>query len=198
MSDKAIIHGVGIVEVLRERVRGAFARQDIAASEFAEFYLVNLLHQFHEAEDLLGKNGGDIFDKPLALLFIEASVGNSKFKVQTLKRLGDTALVIVGFYADRIRRTLMDIPYYVSMGSTAYRHLSGLHSDEESISGLYGELSAKFATFADVIADVAPWNRARSDSDLLKIYERWLVSGDEKLGELLKEGGINTTSMPKT
>jgi len=39
---------------------------------------------------------------------------------------------------------------------------------------------------------VAPWNRAISNTDLLRIYERWLSTGDQKLQNFLEEQGIST------
>lgn len=197
MNDKNIIQGVGLIEILREQLQNAFLRQEIATTELAEFYLVSLLHQFHESEESFGHKGPDVAEKPLAVLFMEASSGDVTTKIRCLKKLGDTALVIAGFYADRIRRSLMGLSYYTSMGGAAYGHLAHLHADELLIAKLYSELSSKFTAFAEAISIVAPWNRATSNSDLVNIYERWLATGDDKLEELLKEGGICTDAITR-
>lgn len=192
MNRPSIIHGVGLKEVLREKVQDAFLRQELTASEFAEFYLVNLLSDFHEVERRFNEYGEDILERPLALLFLKADAGDPAMRIRQFRRLGDTALVIAGFYADRVRRALVGLSYYISMGGSAYGRLAELHEGEQMFAQLYGELSSRFAAFADVLSIVAPWNRASSNSDLVRIYERWLTTGDEKLEALLEEGGIPT------
>lgn len=183
MGNQTIIQGVGLKEVLREQVQAALAQQAIAAAEMTEFYLVNLLAGFNADEDLLAR--------PLAFLMLEAEEGGPARRAQCLRRLGDTALVLAAFYAEKIRRTIMGLSYYVAMGGQAYGRLAIL-SNEPVFADCYRELSTRFADVAEALSIVAPWNRAISDVDLLHIYERWLATGDEKLEALLEEGGIPT------
>ena len=192
MGAHRIIQGVGLQEVLREELRAALLRQAIAAAEMTEFYLVNLLSQYHETGGVYRPEAGDPLARPLALLLLEASEGSGQQRIAALRRLGDTALVIAGLYADRVRKTIVDISYYIGMGGSAYGELAELHGGERIFSELYRELSKKFEDFAEVISIVAPWNHAASDGDLVRIYERWLETGDEKLEALLREGGIPT------
>ena len=190
MSNDAIIQGVGLKEVLREQVQAALAQQALAAAEMTEFYLVNLLAEFH-ASGKADQVDDDLLARPLALLMLEAAEGGPVRRAQCLRRLGDTALVLTAFYAERIRRTIMGLSYYVAMGGQAYGKLAAI-SGEPLFAKLYRELSIRFADYAEALSIVAPWNHAISDGDLVKIYERWLATGDEKLEALLEEGGIST------
>lgn len=192
MANPTIIHGVGLKEILREKVQDALLRQNVSTSELVEFYLVNLLSDFHEAERALNGGETDALARPLALLMLEADASDAPTRIRQLRRLGDTALIIAGFYADRVRKALVGLSYYIAMGGSAYGRLSELHERERMFAELYLELSSHFAAFAGALSLVAPWNRASSNSDLVRIYERWLATGDAKLRALLEEGGIPT------
>lgn len=192
MDGDRILHGVALQEVLREQVQEALVKEDIDANEELEFYLVNLLHKFHDAEKLFSGDSSDAAEKPLAIMLMEALNESPKVRVQSLKRVGDSALVVAGFFADRVRKTILGLHYYTSMGGFAYAKLS-VFCEDYDFSAIYSELSRRFEGFAQVVARVAPWNRAvASNSELVRVYERWLASGDEKLQSLLEREGIRT------
>lgn len=191
MKRDSIIEGTRLNEVLREEVRLALCEREVATTEMAEFYLVNLLGAIHSMK-ARAEGGGGIFERPLAVLLMEAMSGDLKTRICRLRQIGDNAMVIVGLFADRIKRSLMDVPYFVAMGGGAYGSLADILGAEQTFAELYSELSLKFNDFAGALSLVAPWNRAASDADLLRIYERWLSTGDRKLQEVLEESGIAT------
>lgn len=174
-----IIHGVGLKEILRERLQDAFAKKSLKANAMSEFYLVNLLSDFNFA-----------FEKPLAILMMDASHRDKQTKIKELKCVGDTALVIVGFFAERVQRTIMGLPYYTSMGGLAYRKLSSILSGGDDFVEVYLDLSSNFKRYAEAISIVAPWNIASSNTDIVKIYERWLSTRDNHLKKVLEKEGI--------
>lgn len=192
MANPTIIHGVGLKEILREKVQDALLRQHVSASEFVEFYLVNLLADFHDAERPLRDDGTDLLTMPLAILLLEADDGDLATRIRRFRKLGDIALVISSFYTDRLRRALVGLSYYIAMGGSAYARLVTLSEGQQMFAELYRELSSKFAALAGALSIVAPWNRACCNADLVRIYERWLATGDERLEALLTEGGIST------
>ncbi|PIR25301.1 MAG: hypothetical protein COX62_00615 [Deltaproteobacteria bacterium CG_4_10_14_0_2_um_filter_43_8] len=186
-----IIPGNQFPEVLREQVRLAFVEQDCTASECTEYYLVNLLQQFHTAEKFFEPNNDSHFsEKPLAISLLEAMSGDLATKTRSLKRIGDTALYITGFFSDSIKRQLVDEDYYISMGGSAYGSLAALFAQEKTFSHLYTELAENFSQFVHVLSAIAPWHHAHNNRDLIKLYERWLKTGDEKLARALQEQGL--------
>lgn len=191
MSKARIIEGTELKEFFRDRVQRAIASQAIQASELSEFYLVNLLEEFRRAEKLFTEQGTERSEKTLALLLLEAMEGDTATRTRCLKELGDTALYVAGFFADNInRRRLVDQGYYVSMGGSAYGSLAAILSREKTFAELFGELSEKFSAFVDVIAAVSPWSEATTDANLIRLYEKWLSTGDERIEELLRRQGI--------
>jgi len=191
MHTESIIVSEGLKEVLREKLKDALVRQAVAAGDMTEFYLVNLLSQYHDSQESFWPEGEDTLSRPLAIRFIEDTDGDMVTRRKGLRRLGDTALLIAGFYGERVRRGIVDVSYYVGMGAAAYLRLSSLQ-DEPVFASLYRELASQFSEFAEALSNLAPWNNASSDRDLVKIYERWIETGDENLKDLLEECGIRT------
>jgi hypothetical protein len=183
-----IIHGNKLSEVIMEQLRHALADEGVVASDEAEFYLVNLLSDYHTAENL------SVFDeaRPLSIVFLEALSKSKNTKLAELKRIGDGTLIGLGFFHDIIRKGIVDRSYYLTIGGLAYDSLSEVVAYDSQFHDVYSELSAKFSNLVEVLAHIAPWNRAKSDKELMMIYRRWVESGDERLGELLKKAGILT------
>ncbi|HPW45201.1 MAG TPA: hypothetical protein PKU96_02385 [bacterium] len=196
MGQTTIIHGDKLAQVLHEDVRHAFEKMHVHTDDIVEFYIVNLLQEFHNAEGLVMFKGDDAVEKPLSIMLLEALTGGSAMRVKCLRQVGDKALVVSGFFGDNIHSGLMDISYYIGIGESAYGALAKIHKDCGAFSDLYLELAKKFEQFVDVISSIAPWNNARSDVDLMRIYERWIITGDDTLGELLELKGIPTSKKP--
>lgn len=192
MHRHLIIRGDGLLEVLRERLKNALSERDIYASEFAEFYLVNLLNDVSYSEKII--SGQDaFFSKPLAIWFMEALESDASTRIKKLRLLGDCSLIVTGLFSDYIRKTLANISWFMTIGGAAYKHLASAVSDQADFAALYLELSKNFAKFAAVLSIVAPWNtHVTTNTDLLNMYERWLQTGDEKLESILKDQGIDT------
>jgi len=196
MKRGTIIHGTRLQEVLREKIHSAMTKRDVEVSDITEYYLVNLLDEFQRATWLFRRRGGGLIEKPLAIVLMEAMKKEPQAKIQCLKHVGDISLIVSGFFADNIRRGIVHLSYYSSMGESAYLSLAQLMRSHQTFAALFEELADKFEHFVDVLACVAPWNRPESDAELLRIYERWLVTGDANLKELLERKGIQTDESP--
>jgi hypothetical protein len=55
---------------------------------------------------------------------------------------------------------------------------------------VFDELAAKFAAFADVLGEVSERTALTSNTDLLRLYEKWLRTGSRHSGNLLVARGI--------
>jgi len=187
---KNIIGGSQLMEVLRDGIREALSKFNSDTSEMAEFYVVNLLRDFHLAEGRLSCGDNEFDEKPLAISFMEAMEETGSERPHMLRAIGDRALISSGLFADRIHVGIMRQSYYTSIGKSAYEHLAYIHGEDNLFNELYLELSEKFVDLAEAIACIAPWNSAKSDVGIFKIYKRWLSTGDERLKTFLINNGI--------
>src|SRR5262245_49044022 len=107
------------VEYFKELVEAALVRQRIGAGELTSYYVVQLLAGFVERPA-----GDDPDDVPLAFQLTRALERVGPEQRARLKQIGDISLFVSGFFSDSLRRKLVDVDYYVSVGGCAYEALS--------------------------------------------------------------------------
>src|SRR4029077_340358 len=90
--------------------------------------------------------------------------------------------------SDSLRRRLVDIDYYISIGGSAYGTLS--RDETDTFASVFAELADKFVGFVDVLSEVTERTSCASNLDLLSLYERWLKTGSPRSGQLLVERGV--------
>lgn len=184
-----VVRRESAIEFFKELVDGALARQHVVATEMTSFYVVHLLAGY------LQRPVGD-GEAPLALQLAEALDRGGVEQRESLRRIGDRSLFISGFFADSLRRKLVDVDYYVSIGGYAYNALSRHESD--TFSAVFAELAEKFVGFVDVLSEVSERTSCSSNLDLLRLYERWLKTGSRRSGQLLIERGVVPNSAVKS
>jgi hypothetical protein len=171
------------VEYFKELVEAALSRQNIDAGELTSYYVVRLLIDF------LDRPSGDEADElPMALQFLRALERTGQHQRASLKQIGDVSLFVSGFFSDSLRRKLVDVDYYISIGGSAYGALSRQRDD--TFSQVFAELAGKFVAFVDVLSEVSERSSLTSNTDLLRLYERWLKTGSPRSGQLLAEQGV--------
>jgi hypothetical protein len=117
-----------------------------------------------------------------------------------LRRLGDVALFIGGFFAQSLVRKLVDVDYYIAMGGTAYSALSeSLRRERTQWHGVvFNELARKFPGFVDVLAEVSASAQPGSDTDILRLSEIWLRTGSARARDRLVGLGVVPAPQPRT
>lgn len=189
MSDR-IVFGKSAQEYFRDLVSEALAHRRLRIQETTEFYLVNLLARFLESERLFAERpDGSLDVEPLALTLLRALSARREKRIQDLRRLGDTSLFVSGFFGDSLARSAVDVDYYIAMGERAYdalRSSGGPAVDPE----LFTELSRRFEAFVDLFAEIAELSDLRSNRGLLRLYERFLATGSQRVADRLRERGV--------
>src|SRR5262245_42129491 len=178
------------VEYFKELVDGALVHQGLVASELTTFYIVHLLAGFLERRDPSNDT------EPLALQLAQALDSGGLKQRAGLKQIGDAALFVSGFFSDSLRRKLVDVDYYASIGGLAYHTLSLDESD--TLARVFAELGNKFVSFADVLGEVSERSSCGTNADLLRLYEKWLKTGSRRSGQLLLERGVLPSPAAKT
>jgi hypothetical protein len=178
-------------EYFRELILEALGNQKINTQPETEFYLVNLLNQFIQADRLYARDAeGSHQEEPLALMIQKALEEPSPQGQSALFRhVGDVSLYTAGFFQDSLNRKVVDVDYYIGMGGNAY-HQVAARSSEEPLRSVYSELGQKFAVLVDVLAEVSDKTSTRTEKDLLRLYELWVRTGSERAKKALNQAGI--------
>ncbi len=195
MSERILI-GKSAREWFREVVGETLAHRNLRIQEATEFYLVDLLASFLGRERLYVEDeDGTLRAQPLAMILLSALQKTRQDRARELRRLGDTALYVSGFFGDSLARSATGIDYYIAMGERAYSALAGAAGwagqDE-----LFGELADRFEDFVDLFAEIAELSDLRSNRGLLRLYERFLTTRSARVAELLRERGVALFAPP--
>ncbi|HET9596859.1 MAG TPA: hypothetical protein VFP65_14825 [Anaeromyxobacteraceae bacterium] len=186
MSERIIV-GKSAQEWFRELVSDALAQRRIQVQEVTEFYLVNLLAR-NLSEDYAG--GAAAGREPLAIMLAKALEGDREARYRNLKKLGDTSLFVSGFFGDSLARSLVDVDYYIAMGERAYDALAAEGHGPSGTRQLFGELAERFTSFVDLFAEIAELSELGSNRGLVRLYERFLLTGSERVAQRLRERGV--------
>jgi hypothetical protein len=180
-----------IHEYFAEIVDEVIGTRRVESSPAVKHYLVELLADYAKP----GSTHDAPIDEPLTFLLRDALDESGAERFESLRRIGDGVLYLLGFFGGSFEGRGADRGYVLSVGSSAYGHASQMlcGSGGGQAPDVLRELATKFERFVAVIGEVAdgmvPGTKL-SDGARLKTYERWLVTGSERLETRLAGWGM--------
>jgi hypothetical protein len=174
--------GETLVEFFKGLVDEALERQHQPAHELTRFYLVQLL-----ATRTRTDGGSGDAEEALALRLARALESGGARQRAELRGVADDALFVAGFFSDSLARALVDVEYYAALGGCAYQHLS---ATPDTLAPAFAELGSRFLGFADVLTEISEQSSLTSDTNLLRLYERWLAHDSRRGTERLLRRGV--------
>jgi hypothetical protein len=189
-----IVAAQSITGFFQEAVEDAIKTRRVDTKDAVRSYLVGLLADAHAGETLA---------RPLAFLLDEAvKQPDPALRFEKLRALGDGVLYGCGFFGEHFAARGVDQKYLFAIGTRAYGAAGSMLKthEEEAELDLFGELAAKFGVYVDVLADVADStiaNATGTPKSLLKVYERWLKTGSDRLASALSSHGLVPMRGPK-
>jgi hypothetical protein len=184
-------------EFFMEAVEDGTRSRRMAISPVAKNYLVELLRGYVSADKLyeIEEETGIRRQSSLAEMLLRAVNSENSARIELLKRLGDVSLYVAGFFGDSLERKVVDVDYYAQMGALAYGSLArSVH--EETFSLLYTEYSERFLDFVELLTYISQKSLIQSDTNLLRLYDRFLRTGSEIAKEHLLEKGLIPVNHP--
>jgi hypothetical protein len=188
---ESLLRSESPAEYFKELVEMAMERQHVAVRDLTSFYLVNLLTGFVQFDQ-----STTACDEPLGIRLARALQTGGSRQRDGLREVGDRSLFISGFFADSLNRSLVDIDYYMQLGECAYASLA--RQGDPTFGEVFDELAGKFPACVDVLGEVSERSSLTSNSDVLRLYERWLRTRSPRTGDLLAERGIVPNSSVNT
>jgi hypothetical protein len=197
----AIVAAQSVSHFFGEAVEEAIRVRGVDVTDCATRYVVGLLADYAHPD----RRAGEALERPLTLLFDEALRATQPAeRFERLRTLGDGVLYGCGFFGDHFTARGVDPKYLRGLGTRAYEAVSSMlmrgGTEEWSGPDLFAELAGKFDGFVEVLADVADTTIAmgtETSRGLLKIYERWLRTGSERLAGALTAQGVVPTRGPR-
>lgn len=173
-----------------DQISSAMKKLKVEAAPIVSNYLVEVL-QFHMTTANIHVSG------TFAEMLLRANQAERTVRYELLKKLGDTSLYISGFFGDSLKRKIIDIDYYAQIGGIAYGSLAN-DWDESLQAQVFREFSERFLDYVDVLTYISQSTAVQSNQDVLRIYEKYVVTGSALAKEQLIEMGIlNTVDQKK-
>ena len=183
-------------EYFRQEVQKATDSLKVECNEFTSFYLVNLLAEFSDTDELY-----DEADRPLALIYEKAMSSDPTTRFRILKKLGDFALFMSGYFSDSLSGKAVDVDYYIAMGSNAYGSASRLLRAQpkgDVFGPVFVELADRFPRWVDVLAQVGDSTAGgASDRDIVRLYELWTKTRSKRCESILRRMGMTLEVEPQ-
>jgi hypothetical protein len=167
-----------------DEVDRAFRDKGLAPGTMVEHYVVQLLAAYAAQ---------GIADTPLALKLAGTLEATPQERRRSLREIGDTSLYVSGFWAESLADKLVDVDYYIGMGGSAYGELArgGSGWTGDPYGSVFGELAENFVRFVEVLALVSRrTSHPSSNSDVLRLYQRWQRTGSEAAAVRLAQLGV--------
>lgn len=174
-----------------ELVTEACESRSLTTFPQATDYLVDLMLFYMDTKNLYDEENtnGKKSRSTLAEMLLKAGNAQRNEKIELLKKLGDSALYISGFFGPSLQRKVVNISYYKDMGETAYGSLASC-VQEDLTSRIYREFSEKFIDFVDVLTYISSKALRPAQGNLLQLFENYASGSDLARDELLNQGVI--------
>lgn len=196
-DERLVLTSDSLQDYFVEHVDAAVQRQGAAVEDETRAYLVQLLTSFAQRDALLTDDLEDVLDRPIALQLLDAMNGPSQRRFHRLRQIGDVCLYLTGYFSAALDRGVVDQRYYIDMGGGAYMRASNvLDGDRNPFRVLYADLAHRFDLFVDLLNDIS--ERAfDEDRDILRLYDRFLATGSDRLAGRLQALGVSVTRTPR-
>jgi hypothetical protein len=167
----------------REMLCEVVTEQKDVFSHHVMGYVTDLLVSFHETARLFAEKEKRV--PVLADMMSEALEADHHKRVSILRQMGDTSLIVSGYFPEAVTRRMVTLDYYRKMGKAAYSHLDTLTQP----AGIFYELSDRFLPLSELINRVSERTHDRNDS-VLGLLEDYMQDESEHVLEKLKRVGV--------
>ena len=190
----SVVAIVSLRSFFHRALQQAAETQRVKADDAVIVYLTHLLSDYARSERLYDHTEDGLVRLPLAELYRLAIEADSSLeRNRLLQRLGDVALFVSGILPNSLSRSLVDVDYYVSMGSSAYGFLSDtcdVGTQLEALRSVFAQLSSRFVQFVDLLAEAVEQGSEARYPDLMRLHELWAKTGSRRIERQLLALGL--------
>ena len=155
------------------------------------YYSSDVLDKFALSEDFFETSDGKVREKILGMKLLEASSLSSQEQKKIYKDIGDTSLMICGYFSESINKKIVDIQYYSKIGRMAYSHLNNVTPRFLDIPHFYGMVATCFGSLTTLMTILA--SRGKNSEENL-IFQKVLKDDTLSDNEMLSMGVTPTQS----
>lgn len=141
------------------------------------YYSSIVMDKFGESSHFFETVEGKVREKILGIKLLETNNMGKEQQKRTLKDIGDTALLICGYFSDSLNKKLVDTRYYQELGQIAYSRLDSYIPSFYEVKSFYKMLSTSFESVTLLMGVVSKRLMSQNPSEEAVL----IISNDKKL-----------------
>ncbi|MDP3697889.1 MAG: hypothetical protein Q8R55_07880 [Candidatus Taylorbacteria bacterium] len=175
--------------LFKEALDKVLAGQHVDISQEAAFYLSVVFVRGFETDP--HQDPKSISERYLSALNDERATDTD------FRKIGDASLIMTGIWWQSVIRSLININYYMDIGSRSYQKVS--ESSPENLADLFEELSENFRRSVNILIEATQliFEASMTNENILKIYEAWLETHNPFLEKKLRKLNIPIDLKPR-
>lgn len=131
------------------------------------FYISNVMEHYGLSSNLFEKKEGRLKHKVLGMKLLQAASCNFEEQKRIYQDIGDTALIVCGYFSDSVNGQLVDKNYYINLGQTAYDRMNNLSPEVLDIPSFYRLMASYFKNMTILINTFQKKFKSNKESSLL-------------------------------
>lgn len=185
-------------EHFAELLKEACVEKNVRLLPRSEAYLIQLLHHYIDSKNLFSPfQQTEVHEKipdTFAEIYLHALNSSEPKNKEIMRVLAERSLYLSGFFGDSLNQRMVDLDYYMNIGSAAYLNLAGW-TKESNTAEIYYLLAKRFEDHAGLLSYISEKSALQATANILDLYERYLKTGSKLAQDKLTELGV--TSLPK-
>ncbi len=140
-------------------------------------YSSEVLNDYALSDRFFQTQEGRVNEKVLGINFLEATHKSPRERKEIYKDVGDTVLVQLGFFSERVKRKGPDPKYYIHLGKSAYAGMEKLNASFYDIPNFYNLFSSSLEQMVNLLVTMR-------ESHNFDSFEQYLLEGSEEYKNL--------------
>lgn len=134
----------------------------------AIFYSSEVLGKFAHSEAYFQVTEGRLREKILGMKLLEAASMNREEQRRVYQDVGDTALMVCGYFAESVtKKKILDTSYYMQLGMMAYGNLNSVVPRHLDVPSFFNVLASSFVPLTSLLSMLASRDRFDNERHLL-------------------------------
>lgn len=119
-------------------------------SEFV-YYSSLVMDQYGDASKYFEKVDGKIREKILGIKLMESSQFPKEKQKLILRDIGETSLLLCGYFSDSLNKKIVDTKYYQEIGMMAFMRLNSFHPKAFDIANFFEKIAHNFQSMTTLM-----------------------------------------------
>jgi hypothetical protein len=112
---------------------------------------------------------GKVREKTLGIKLLESTHMSKEKQKRILKDVGDTALIVCGYFSDSLNKKIIDVGYYQQLGQTAYSRLNNMIPSAYQVPAFFDSMAGTFGSITMMMNLISKKNEEKLAEPLLII-----------------------------